>query len=163
MKNNKITFTDIINYFRNSSKFRIDSIDRHDRTDVDDIEKELTQNPELIYTLKIKAKGKFELIVVGFTGYAKIIFVAPYSEYAHNIGDRPISYSISIDFNKTIEEFGEEIRKELRKAQLKFLDELKFHKEKLQKEIRRLIDSIDHEGWDMLLIWLRWLIKLNNG
>ena len=153
MTNSKITFIDIINYFRNSSKFKIDSIDRRDRTNVDDIEKELTQNPELIDTLKIKAKGKFELIVVGFnTGYAKIIFVAPYSEYAHNIGDRPISYNISIGFNKTIEEFDEEIRKELRKAQLKFLDELKFHKEKLQKEIRRLIDSIDHEGWDMLLI-----------
>ena len=39
---NKITFTDIINYFRNSTEFRIDSIDRCDRTEVDDIEKELT-------------------------------------------------------------------------------------------------------------------------
>ena len=36
---NKITFIDIINYFKNSSEFKIDSIDRSDRTNVDDIEK----------------------------------------------------------------------------------------------------------------------------
>ena len=32
MKKNRITFIDIINYFRNSSEFKIDSIDRRDRT-----------------------------------------------------------------------------------------------------------------------------------
>ena len=152
MINNKITFIDIIDYFRNSSEFKIDSIDRRDRTNVDDIEKELTQNPELIDTLKIKAKGKFELIVVGFTtGYAKIFIVAPYSEYAHNIGNRSIQYSISIDFDKTIEEFDEEIRNEFRKAQFKFLEELVFHYEKLTKEINRLKESIDYINMKMVL------------
>ena len=154
MKNNKITFIGIINYFRNSSEFKIDSISRRDRTDVDDIEKELTQNPELIDILKIKTKGKFELIVIdGNTDYAKIIIVAPYSEYAHNIGNRPTHYTTSIDFDKitTIEEVDEEIRNEFRKAQIRFLDELKFHEERLKKEIRRVVDSIDHKYWDMVL------------
>ena len=144
MTNNKITFIDIINYFKNSSEFKIDSIDRCDRTNVDDIEKELTENPELIDSLKIKAKGRFELIVVGFnTDYAKIIVVAPYSEYAHNVGDRPIQYNISIDFDKTIEEFDKEIRDEFRKAQIRFLDELIFNYKKLTQEISRLKESID--------------------
>ena len=146
---NKITFIDIINYFRNSSEFKIDSIDRSDRTNVDDIEKELTQNPELIDSLKIKAKDKFELIVVGFTtGYAKIIIVAPYSEYAHNVGNRPIQYTTSIDFDKitTIEEVDEEIRNEFRNAQIRFLEELKFNYKKLTNEINRLKESIgDYE------------------
>jgi hypothetical protein len=145
---NKITFIDIINYFRNSSEFKIDSIDRSDRANVDDIEKELTQNPELIDSLKIKAKGKFELIVVGFTtGYAKIFVVAPYSEYAHNIGNRPIQYNISVNFDKTIEEFDKEIRDEFRKAQIRFLEELEFNRKKLTNEINRLKESIDfHEN-----------------
>ena len=144
MTNNKITFIDIIDYFRNSSEFKIDGIDRSDRTYVDDIEKELTENPELIDSLKIKAKGRFELIVVGFnTDYAKIIVVAPYSEYAHNVGDRPIQYNISIDFDKTIEEFDKEIRDEFRKAQIRFLDELIFNYKKLTQEISRLKESID--------------------
>lgn len=147
---NKITFVDIINYFRNSSEFKIDSIDRSDRTNVDDIEKELTQNPELIDTLKIKAKDRFELTVVGFTtGYAKIIIVAPYSEYAHNVGNRPIQYTTSIDFEKvsTIEEIDEEIRNEFRNAQIRFLEELKFNYKKLTNEINRLKESIDfHEN-----------------
>lgn len=146
---NKITFVDIINYFRNSSEFKIDSIDRSDRTNVDDIEKELTQNPELIDTLKIKAKDRFELTVVGFTtGYAKIIIVAPYSEYAHNVGNRPIQYTTSIDFEKvsTIEEIDEEIRNEFRNAQIRFLEELKFNYKKLTNEINRLKESIgDYE------------------
>ena len=149
MENNKITFIDIINYFRNSSEFKIDSISRRDRTDVDDIEKELTQNPELINILKIKTKGTFELIVIGSnTSYAKIIIVAPYSEYAHNIGNRPIHYTTSIDFDKitTIEEVDEEIRNEFRNAQLKFLDELEFHEKELTKEINRLKESIDYEN-----------------
>ena len=148
---NKITFIDIINYFKNSSEFKIDSINRSDRTYVDDdIEKELTQNPELIDSLKIKAKGRFELTVVGFnTGYAKIIFVAPYSEYAHNVGDRPIQYTTSIDFDKTtaIEEVDKEIRNEFRNAQIRFLDELIFNHKKLTQEISRLKESIDfHEN-----------------
>lgn len=152
MTNNKITFIDIVNYFKNSSEFTIDSIDRSDRANVDDIEKELTQNPELIDALKIKANGRFELTVVGYnTGYAKIFVVAPYSEYAHNIGNRPIQYNISIDFDKTIEDFDKEIHTEFRKAQIRFLDELKFHEEKLKKEIRRVVDSIDHKYWDMVL------------
>ena len=156
---NKITFIDIINYFKNSSEFTIDSIDRCDRTNVDDIEKELTQNPELIDSLKIKANGRFELIVVGYnTGYATIIIVAPYSEYAHNVGNRPIQYTTSIDFDKTIEDFDKEIHTEFRKAQIRFLDELKFHEERLKKEIRRVVDSIDHKYWDMVLRWLRWLL-----
>lgn len=145
---NKITFTDIINYFRNSSEFRIDSIDRCDRTEVDDIEKELTQNPELIDALKIKAKDRFELTVVGFnTGYAKIFIVAPYSEYAHNIGNRPIQYTTSIDFEKvsTIEEIDEEIRNEFRNAQIRFLEELEFNHKKLTNEINRLKESMDYE------------------
>ena len=148
MKNNKITFIDIINYFRNSSEFKIDSIDRSDRTNVDDIEKELTQNPELIDSLKIKANGRFELIVVGYnTGYAKIIIVAPYSEYAHNVGNRPIQYTTSIDFDKitTIEEVDEEIRNEFRNAQIRFLEELKFNYKKLTNEINRLKESMDYE------------------
>ena len=149
MKNNKITFIDIINYFRNSSEFKIDSIDRSDRTNVDDIEKELTQNPELIDALKIKANGRFELTVIGFnTGYAKIIIVAPYSEYAHNVGNRPIQYTTSIDFDKitTIEEVDKEIRNEFRNAQIRFLEELVFNYKKLTKEISRLKDSIgDYE------------------
>ena len=149
MKNNKITFIDIINYFRNSSEFKIDSIDRSDRTNVNDIEKELTQNPELIDTLKIKAKDRFELTVIGFnTGYAKIIIVAPYSEYAHNVGNRPIQYTTSIDFDKitTIEEVAEEIRNEFRNAQIRFLEELKFNHKKLTNEINRLKESIgDYE------------------
>ena len=149
MKNNKITFIDIINYFRNSSEFKIDSIDRSDRTNVDDIEKELTQNPELIDALKIKANGRFELTVIGFnTGYAKIIIVAPYSEYAHNVGNRPIQYTTSIDFDKitTIEEVDEEIRNEFRNAQIRFLEELKFNYKKLTNEINRLKESIgDYE------------------
>lgn len=152
MITNKITFIDIIDYFRNSSEFKIDSIDRRDRTNVDDIEKELTQNPELIDTLKIKAKGKFELTVISFnTGYAKIFFIAPYSEYAHNIGGRPIQYSVSIDFDKTIAEFDEEIRNEFRKAQFKFLNELIFHYEQLTKEISRLKESIDYVNMKMIL------------
>lgn len=150
MKKNKITFIDIINYFRNSSEFKIDSIDRCDRTYVNDIEKELTQNPELIDSLNIKAKDRFELIVVGYnTGYAKIIIVAPYSEYAHNVGNRPIQYTTSIDFDKitTIEEVDKEIRDEFRKAQIRFLEELEFNYKKLKKEISRLKESIDfHEN-----------------
>ena len=146
---NKITFIDIINYFRNSSEFKIDSIDRSDRTNVNDIEKELTQNPELIDSLKIKAKDRFELTVIGFTtGYAKIIIVAPYSEYAHNVGNRPIQYTTSIDFDKitTIEEVDEEIRNEFRNAQIRFLEELKFNYKKLTNEINRLKESIgDYE------------------
>lgn len=155
MKNNKITFIDIINYFRNSSEFKIDSIDRSDRTNVDDIEKELTQNPELIDSLKIKAKDRFELTVIGFnTGYAKIIIVAPYSEYAHNVGNRPIQYTTSIDFDKitTIEEVAEEIRNEFRNAQIRFLEELKFNHKKLTNEINRLKESMvyyeDTEWYD---------------
>jgi hypothetical protein len=147
---NKITFIDIINYFRNSSEFKIDSIDRCDRSNVDDIEKELTQNPELIDSLKIKAKDRFELLVIGFnTGYAKIIIVAPYSEYAHNVGNRPIQYTTSIDFEKvsTIEEIDEEIRNEFRNAQIRFLEELKFNYKKLTNEINRLKESIgDYEN-----------------
>lgn len=147
---NKITFIDIVNYFRNSSEFKIDSIDRSDRTNVDDIEKELTQNPELIDSLKIKAKDRFELTVVGFnTGYAKIFIIAPYSEYAHNIGNRPIQYTASIDFEKvsTIEEIDEEIRNEFRNAQIRFLEELKFNHKKLTNEINRLKESIgDYEN-----------------
>ena len=155
MKNNKITFIDIINYFRNSSEFKIDSIDRSDRTNVNDIEKELTQNPELIDSLKIKAKDRFELTVIGFnTGYAKIIIVAPYSEYAHNVGNRPIQYTTSIDFDKitTIEEVAEEIRNEFRNAQIRFLEELKFNHKKLTNEINRLKESMvyyeDTEWYD---------------
>lgn len=144
---NKITFIDIVNYFRNSSEFKIDSIDRSDRTNVSDIEKELTQNPELIDSLKIKAKDRFELTVVGFnTDYAKIFVVAPYSEYAHNVGNRPIQYNISVDFDKTIEEFDKEIRDEFRKAQIRFLEELEFNHKKLTNEINRLKESIgDYE------------------
>ena len=152
---NKITFIDIINYFRNSSEFKIDSIDRSDRTNVNDIEKELTQNPELIDSLKIKAKDRFELTVIGFnTGYAKIIIVAPYSEYAHNVGNRPIQYTTSIDFDKitTIEEVAEEIRNEFRNAQIRFLEELKFNHKKLTNEINRLKESMvyyeDTEWYD---------------
>ena len=150
---NKITFIDIINYFRNSSEFKIDSIDRSDRTNVNDIEKELTQNPELIDSLKIKAKDRYELTVIGFTtGYAKIIIVAPYSEYAHNVGNRPIQYTTSIDFDKitTIEEVDEEIRNEFRNAQIRFLEELKFNYKKLTNEINRLKESIgdyENEEW----------------
>ncbi len=154
MKKNRITFIDIINYFRNSSEFKIDSIDRSDRTNVNDIEKELTQNPELIDSLKIKAKDRFELIVVGFTtGYAKIIIVAPYSEYAHNVGNRPIQYTTSIDFDKitTIEEVDEEIRNEFRMAQIRFLEELLFHKEKITKEINSLKESIGYWNVEMVL------------
>ena len=146
---NKITFIDIINYFRNSSEFKIDSIDRRDRTNVNDIEKQLTQNPELIDSLKIKAKDRFELIVVGYnTGYVKIIIVAPYSEYAHNVGNRPINYTTSINFDKitTIEEVDEEIRNEFRNAQIRFLEELEFNYKKLTKEISRLKESIDYEN-----------------
>lgn len=153
MKKNKITFTDIVNYFRNSPEFTIDSIDRCDRANVNDIEKELTQNPELIDSLKIKTKDRFELTVVGYnTGYAKIFIVAPYSEYAHNIGNRPIQYTTSIDFDKTttIEEVDEEIRNEFRNAQIRFLEELIFNYKKLTKEINRLKESIgdyENEEW----------------
>ena len=50
-----------------------------------------------------------------------------------------------------IEDFDKEIHTEFRKAQIRFLDELKFHEERLKKEIRRVVDSIDHKYWDMVL------------